>query len=60
MFTSEHYREFRRKVRDFALTLALFSIVAAVTARLSGSFAANLLRDVSIAFVGARTRCSSR
>jgi hypothetical protein len=47
VFISEHYREFRRKVRDFALTLALFSIVAAVTAALSGSFAANLLHDVS-------------
>jgi hypothetical protein len=46
VFISEHYREFRRKVRDFALTLALFSIVAAVTTVLSGSFAANLLHDV--------------
>jgi hypothetical protein len=47
VFTSEHYHEFRRKVRDFALTLALFSIVTAVTAALSGSFAANLPHDVS-------------
>jgi hypothetical protein len=46
VFISEHYREFRRKVRDFAVTLALFSIVAVVNAVLSGSFAANLLHEV--------------
>jgi hypothetical protein len=46
VFVSERYGEFRRKVRDFAVTLALFSILGAVTAALAGSFAANLLHDV--------------
>jgi hypothetical protein len=39
VFISEHYHEFRRKVRDFALTLALFSIVQwhDLKVRISGS-----------------------
>jgi ABC-type antimicrobial peptide transport system permease subunit len=45
VFVSESYSRFRRKVHDFALTLALFTAVAAVTAVLAGNFAANLLHD---------------
>jgi len=33
-------------VQDFAQTLALFTIIAAATAALAGSFAANLMHDV--------------
>jgi ABC-type lipoprotein release transport system permease subunit len=40
------YGQCRRKVRDFAQTLALFTIISAVTAALAGSFAANLLHDL--------------
>jgi hypothetical protein len=46
VFVSESYSRFQRKVHDFALTLALFSVVGAVTAGLAVSFAANLLHDV--------------
>jgi ABC-type antimicrobial peptide transport system permease subunit len=46
VFITERYGQFRRKVRDFAQTLALFKIIAAATAALAGSFAANLLHDV--------------
>lgn len=46
MFITEHYGQFRRKVDDFARTLALFTIISAATAALAGSFAANLLHDV--------------
>src|SRR6516164_2297682 len=43
---TERYDQFRRKVHDFAQTLALFTIISAATAALAGSFAANLLHDV--------------
>jgi ABC-type lipoprotein release transport system permease subunit len=46
VFITEHYSQFRRKVHDFAQTLALFTIIAAATAALAGSFAANLMHDV--------------
>ena len=46
VFVSETYSRFRRKVHDFVRTLALFTVVAAVTAVLAGSFGANLLHDV--------------
>jgi ABC-type antimicrobial peptide transport system permease subunit len=46
VFITERYGQFRRKVHDFAQTLALFTIISAVTAALAGSFAANLLHDV--------------
>jgi ABC-type antimicrobial peptide transport system permease subunit len=46
VFIAERYGQFRRKVHDFAQTLALFTIISAVTAALAGSFAANLLHDV--------------
>jgi len=46
VFITERYGQFRRKVRDFAQTLAFFAIIAAATAALAGSFAANLMRDV--------------
>jgi len=46
VFISERYGQFRRKVHDFAQTLALFTIIGAATAALAGSFAANLLHDV--------------
>jgi ABC-type lipoprotein release transport system permease subunit len=46
VFITERYGQFRRKVHDFAQTLALFTIMTAATAALAGSFAANLLHDV--------------
>lgn len=46
VFVVEHYSQFRRKVHDFSLTLALFTAVSAATAVLAGSFVANLLHDV--------------
>jgi ABC-type lipoprotein release transport system permease subunit len=46
VFISERYGEFSRKVRDFALTLGLFTIVGIATAVVAGCFAANLLHDV--------------
>jgi ABC-type lipoprotein release transport system permease subunit len=46
VFITERYGQFRRKVHDFAQTLALFTIIAAATAALAGSFAANLMHDV--------------
>jgi ABC-type antimicrobial peptide transport system permease subunit len=46
IFITERYAQFQRKVHDFVLILALFTIVAGVTALLAGSFAANLLHDV--------------
>src|SRR5262249_33724143 len=46
VFITEHYGQFRRKVQDFAQTLALFTIIAGATAALAGSFAANLMHDV--------------
>jgi ABC-type antimicrobial peptide transport system permease subunit len=46
VFVSERYGQFRRKVHDFAQTLALFAIITVATAALAGSFAANLLHDV--------------
>jgi len=46
VFITERYGQFRRKVHDFAQTLALFAIMSAATAALAGSFAANLLHDV--------------
>jgi ABC-type antimicrobial peptide transport system permease subunit len=46
VFISESYSRFSRKVRDFTLTLTLFSIIAAVTALVAGGFAASLLHDL--------------
>ena len=46
VFMTERYGQFRRKVGDFTETLALFTIIGAVTAALAGSLAANLLHDV--------------
>jgi ABC-type lipoprotein release transport system permease subunit len=46
VFITERYGQYRRKVRDFAQTLSLFTIISAATAALAGSFAANLLHDV--------------
>jgi ABC-type antimicrobial peptide transport system permease subunit len=46
VFIVERYSQFRRKVRDFTLTLALLSAVGVATAILAGSFVANLLHDL--------------
>ena len=46
VFVTERYGQFRRKVHDFAQTLAHFAIITVATAALAGSFAANLLHDV--------------
>jgi len=46
IFVTERYTQYQRKVRDFDLTLALFSAVSIATALLAGSFAANLLHDI--------------
>jgi ABC-type lipoprotein release transport system permease subunit len=51
IFVVERYNEYRRKVRDFVLTLALFSSISAVTALLAGAFVSNLLHDI---YVGRR------
>ena len=45
-FITERYGQFDRKVHDFSQTLAFFTIIAAATAALAGSFAANLLHEV--------------
>lgn len=46
VFITERYSQFRRKMHDFTLTLTLFTVIAATTAVVAGSFAANLLHDV--------------
>lgn len=46
VFVTERYSEFRRKVHDFVITLALFTTISISTALLAGSFAANLLNDI--------------
>jgi ABC-type lipoprotein release transport system permease subunit len=48
VFVTERYSQYQRKVRDFVLTLALFSTTAIVTVLLAGSFASNLLHDIYI------------
>ena len=46
VFFSERYGQFQRKVQDFTVTLALFTLIGLLTAVLAGCFAANLLYDV--------------
>jgi ABC-type lipoprotein release transport system permease subunit len=48
IFVTERYSQYQRKVRDFVLTLGLFSAVSIATALLAGSFAANLLHDIYV------------
>jgi ABC-type antimicrobial peptide transport system permease subunit len=48
IFITERYSQYQRKVRDFALTLALFSAVSIATVLLAGSFASNLLHDIYV------------
>ena len=48
IFVTERYSQYQRKVRDFVLTLALFSTVSVVTVLLAGSFASNLLYDIYV------------
>ena len=48
IFVTERYSPYQRKVRDFVLTLTLFSAVSVVTVLLAGSFAANLLHDIYV------------
>jgi ABC-type lipoprotein release transport system permease subunit len=48
IFVAERYSQYQRKVRDFVLTLALFSAVSVVTVLLAGSFASNLLHDIYV------------
>jgi ABC-type antimicrobial peptide transport system permease subunit len=48
VFVTERYSQYQRKVRDFVLTLALFSTVSVFTVLLAGSFAANLLHDIYV------------
>ena len=48
IFVTERYSQYQRKVRDFVLTLALFSAVGIATVLLAGSFAANLLHDIYV------------
>ena len=55
VFITERYGQFRRKVHDFAQTLALFTIISAATAVLAGSFSANLLHDV---YADRRRQCA--
>jgi ABC-type lipoprotein release transport system permease subunit len=46
IFVTERYSQYQRKVRDFVLTLALFSALSIATALLAGSFASNLLHEI--------------
>jgi ABC-type lipoprotein release transport system permease subunit len=48
IFVKERYSQYQRKVRDFVLTLTLFSAVSIATVLLAGSFASNLLHDVYV------------
>lgn len=48
IFVTERYSQYQRKVRDFVLTLALFSTVSIATVVLAGSFASNLLHDIYV------------
>ncbi len=48
IFVTERYSQYQRKVRDFVLTLALFTAVSIATVLLAGSFAANLLHDIYV------------
>jgi ABC-type lipoprotein release transport system permease subunit len=48
IFVTERYSQYQRKVRDFVLTLALFSAVSIATVLLAGSFASNLLHDIYV------------
>ena len=48
IFVTERYSQYQRKVRDFVLTLALFSAMSIATALLAGSFASNLLHDIYV------------
>jgi ABC-type antimicrobial peptide transport system permease subunit len=48
IFITERYNQYQRKVRDFGLTLALFSAVSIATVLLAGSFASNLLHDIYV------------
>jgi len=48
IFVTERYSQYQRKVRDFVLTLALFSALSIATAVLAGSFASNLLHDIYV------------
>ncbi|MGY8676458.1 ABC transporter permease [Bradyrhizobium sp. UFLA05-153] len=48
IFVTERYSQYERKVRDFALTLAVFTAVSVATVLLAGTFAANLLHDIYV------------
>jgi ABC-type antimicrobial peptide transport system permease subunit len=48
IFVTERYSQYQRKVRDFVLTLALFSAISIATVLLAGSFASNLLHDIYV------------
>jgi len=48
IFVTERYSQYQRKVRDFVLTLALFSAVSIATVLLAGSYASNLLHDIYV------------
>ncbi|WP_024508112.1 ABC transporter permease [Bradyrhizobium sp. ARR65] len=48
IFVTERYSQYQRKVRDFVLTLALFSTMSVATVLLAGSFASNLLHDIYV------------
>jgi ABC-type lipoprotein release transport system permease subunit len=48
IFVTERYSQYQRKVRDFVLTLALFSAISIATLLLAGSFASNLLHDIYV------------
>ena len=48
ILVKERYSQYQRKVRDFVLTLALFSAISIATVLLAGSFASNLLHDIYV------------
>ncbi|OKO88648.1 hypothetical protein AC629_09330 [Bradyrhizobium sp. NAS80.1] len=48
VFVTERYSQYERKVRDFVLTLAVFTALSVATVLLAGTFAANLLHDIYV------------
>jgi hypothetical protein len=48
VFVSERFGRFSRKVHDFELSLAFFSMVSGAAAGLAGAFVAHLLHDVCV------------
>jgi len=46
VFVTERFSQYQRKVGDFVLTFALFSVISIATVLFAGSFASSLLNDI--------------